>query len=676
MTTPPFDITEDVLLDLSLSAEQTSFTPTNIAYDIAIGSIPFVLDANNQSPYRRETAQYKKDQFDNSAEPGEQSLLGWWLRSQSSFHNGAGINYYEPGTDFANVSNRFNDSSGVDVWTPGQVKLLNSVFHSYTGANNIVSEVGSGSELVGGVPTEFEYIITGDSNGVLKKLRLNGNNPVTATNYPLHVDHTSSNPFKSVTSDGTRYYAVCDKAIHIGRIDGTPVLVDGGVNYYDLILARHTTGGLHTIKYTKGYIMFGEAERIFYLPVPTDLVTVKNFVHTGNETLDETLSKRHINPNFVWNTIEGGNRFIYAGGYAGGDSEIWAIPFSDETLAPDPASAIQVVQLPYGEIINCMNFYLGYLAIGTNKGLRIGTVASDGSVTLGPILFDTNQGINGIVANDKFIWAATAVANESLGTFNAALVRVDLSNPYQDGTFPYANDLQYYSDEDSYGIGVHYADNRLHIVVNEGGASGEIQTQHDTNLVESGWLRTGFIRYNTLEPKFFKYINTRARVGIDNGILVSSIADGDASFELLTLTDASANTDIGIRLPSTKQEVLGFRFTLLNGGNLEVGPVFTGYQVKAIPAAKRQRLIQYPLQCYDIEKDKFDVVFGYSGRAYELVSSLEVLEEQGNVINITDFRLNETYKGIVEEVRFVNESSPDRDSSGFGGKVLVTVRKI
>ena len=671
------DITEDVVYDLSLAGEQGTFIPTNIAYDVALGNLPFVIDANNQSPYRRETAQYKKDQFDNSQEPGEQSLLGWWLRSQSSFHNGAGINYYEPNTDFGNVGNRFKESNGVDVWTVGEVKLLNKVFHSYTGANGIVSEVGTGTETVGSVTSTYDYIISGDSTGLLKRIRLNGDSASTSTNYPLHASHTSSNPFKSVTSDGTRYYAVCDKAIHIGRVDGTPVLTDGGVNYYDLILARHTTGGLHTIKYTKGYIMFGEAERIFYLPVPTDLVTVKNFAHTGNETLDELLSKRHINPNFVWNAIEGGNRFIYAGGYAGGDSEIWAIPFNDTNLAPDPASAIQVLQLPYGEILRSMYFYLGYLAIGTSKGLRIAKVGTDGAVTLGPLLFETQAEVTGFVGNDRFIWASTSLFDEDNEVWNACLVRVDLSSPFEDGTFPYAYDLQYKSDEDSYGVNVHYADDRLHIIVNEGGAAGEVQTQHSTELVDSGWLRTGYIRYNTLEPKFFKYINTRARVGTGNGIIVSSIVDGGDTFDLITLSDASANTDIGIRLPSTKQEILGFKFTLNNSNEDDtLGPVLTGYQVKAIPAAKRQRLVQYPLQCYDTEKDRFDVVFGYSGRAYELVSSLEILEEQGNVINITDFRLGETYKGIIEEVRFINESSADRDNSGFGGKLLVTVRKI
>lgn len=654
MTTPPFDITEDVVYDLSLAAEQGTFTLTNVAYDVAISNLPFVVDANNQTPYRRETAQYKKDQFDNSAEPGEQSLLGWWLRSQSSFHNGAGINYYEPGTDFANVSNRYKDSRGVDVWTPGQVTLLNDLFQSYEGADGIISTVAS--------KNGEEYIVSGDSLGALKRLTLNDDLPVSVAPYTLASGHTAANFFKSVTSDGSRYFAVCTAAIHAGNVDGTGT---------DVVIARHATGGVHTIKYVKGYLMFGEAEMLYYIPVTNPLTAIS---HGGsaNAFPTGTLSKQHINPSFVWNCIEGGNKVIYAGGYAGNDSEIWAVPFDDTTLVPDPASAVQVVQLPYGEIIRSMYFYLGYLAIGTSKGLRIGVVASDGSVTVGPLLFETESEVTGIVANDKFIWVSTAVPNESTGVWNACLVRVDLSSPYQDGTFPYAYDLQYESEADTYATGVHYANDRLHLIT----LNGEIQTQHSLNRVSSGFLRTGFIRYNTLEPKFFKYINTRARIGLNNGIVVSSIIDGDTSFDLITLSDTSANTDIGIRLPSTKQEVLAFRFTLTNDGNMADGPVFTGYQVKAIPAAKRQRLIQYPLQCYDTERDRFDVEFGYSGRAYELVSSLELLEEQGNVITITDFRVGETYKGIVEEVRFVNESSSDRDSSGFGGKLTVTVRKI
>ena len=95
-------------------------------YDVAIGGEPFILAPTDVNPYQRETAPYKKDQFDNSKEPGEQSLTGWWIRSQSSFHGGTGIRFYDP-TSGESTAYRFADSRGVDVWTKGQVSLLKDV---------------------------------------------------------------------------------------------------------------------------------------------------------------------------------------------------------------------------------------------------------------------------------------------------------------------------------------------------------------------------------------------------------------------------------------------------------------------------------------------------------------------------------------------------------------------
>jgi len=111
------DISEEFQYDISYTASGSGFDLTDVAYDVSFNNVPFILKVDNQNPYRRETAQYKKDQFDNSAEPGEQSLTGWWVRSQTSWHNGAGIEFYEPGSDYEHVSHRFYDSRGVDVWT-------------------------------------------------------------------------------------------------------------------------------------------------------------------------------------------------------------------------------------------------------------------------------------------------------------------------------------------------------------------------------------------------------------------------------------------------------------------------------------------------------------------------------------------------------------------------------
>lgn len=662
----PHDITDDIPLDISAYTAPTTFTLTDTAYDITIDDVPFVANVSNQNPYRRETAQYRKDQFDNSQEPGEQSLTGWWLRSQTSWHNGAGISFYEPGTDYQHVSHRFYDSRGIDVWTIGEAKLLNDVFHSYpqtgTVANNIVAVAG---ESAAGV----DYIVSGDSAGYLKKLTLNGDAAATVSNYTLAANHTSGgatpNIFKSITSDGTRYFAVCNAAIHVGNIDGTGS---------DIVIARHATGGIHAIKYAKGHLMFGEAENLYYIPVANPLVSI-NHNGSANAFPVGTVNSTHINPDFAWNVIEGGNRFIYAAGFAGSDSEIWAVPFDEATLVPDPASAIQVAQLPYGEIVNAMQFYLGYMAIGTNKGIRIAQVATDGSLTLGPLLVETEFPVTGFVANGNYIWASTSVAGDN-GFDNAILIRIDLSTQFSDGTFAYAYDLQYQSDEDSYASDVLFAQDRLHIVVNEGGDAGEIKTENLSLKRASGWLQTGKIRYGTVEPKFFRYINVQCDTGQGDNIVAYTINDKGNEASIATLSAGLSNQDVFIGTLSSAQELVSFKFVFNNVTDDAGVPVLNAYQIKALPAAKRQRLIQYPLSCYDYEMDKFNSAFGYEGRAISIIQRLEAIEQTGRFVNITDYRTGEQYQGIIEEVRFTNESSPDKNNSGFGGLLLVTVRKL
>lgn len=658
------DITEDFQYDISYTSQSASFQLTDIAYDLSINNIPFILKIDNQNPYRRETAQYKKEQFDNSTEPGEQSLTGWWIRSQTSWHNGAGIEFYEPGTDYEHVSHRFYDSRGIDIWNIGELRLLKDVFHSYTGANGILAVAGQSS-------AGTNYIVSGDSAGYLKKLTLNGNSAATVTNYTLAAGHTSGgatpNLFKSVTSDGTRYFAACDVAIHAGNIDGTGS---------DVVIHRHSTGGVHIIKFTKGYLLFGEARSLYVINDLTDPLT-----STGHSTSGSTLSSlpkmSHENPNFVWSTIEGGNKFIYAGGYAGSDSEIWAIPFGDNAgiLEPDPSAAIQVVQLPYGEIVNAMQFYLGYMAIGTNKGVRIARVADDGSLTLGPLLVETEFAVTGFVSNGNYIWASTAVAGDN-GFDNAVLLRIDLSTQFDDGTFAYAYDLQYESDQDSYGTDVLYAQDRLHIVVNEGGDAGEIKTQHSTNYRSSGWLQTGKIRYGTVEPKFFKYLQTRGLIAVGDSIAVQTIDSAGNEYDIVTLENTSIGESVPLLQPSGGQEFIAIKYTLNNGSPITDYPVLQSYQLKSIPGVPRQRMYQYPLSCYDVEMDRYNSQFGYVGRAYEIIEKLENLEVLGDFVTVKDYRTNESFQGVIEEVRFTNESSSDKDSNGFGGLLLITVRKL
>ena len=124
------DITEGIPYVLSNPAGATNYSATGVNYDMAIAGQPFFIAASDDSPYRRVTAKYRKEQYDQTREAGEQSLTGWWFRSQSTFHLGAGIKYFEPAQD-ESLRFQYTESKGVEVFTKGQVTLLNSTASFY-----------------------------------------------------------------------------------------------------------------------------------------------------------------------------------------------------------------------------------------------------------------------------------------------------------------------------------------------------------------------------------------------------------------------------------------------------------------------------------------------------------------------------------------------------------------
>ncbi len=55
-----FDITDPIPYPLSNPAGVTNFSATGVAYDVALNGYPFFLGASDETPYRRVTAQYRK----------------------------------------------------------------------------------------------------------------------------------------------------------------------------------------------------------------------------------------------------------------------------------------------------------------------------------------------------------------------------------------------------------------------------------------------------------------------------------------------------------------------------------------------------------------------------------------------------------------------------------------
>jgi hypothetical protein len=731
------DITERIPVPLSNPAGSTNYSATGVAYDIAIAGQPFFVNASDDTPYRRVTAQYRKQQIDQTREPGEQTLTGWWLRSQSSFHFGQGIKFFEPIND-ESLRFQYTESKGVDIWTKGQATLLSDVDSQHVTTGGIqtngrpwqyarsIQWTTDGNTYDGilladeydvdkvfpqitvsisnkaltsnvatltttaahGLCTGMEITITGVDatfNGTYTITAVPTTTTFTYAKTASNVVSTAVSPVGTGTAEvihfidytsGSDYpvYAICDDGVYAYWV--TNRLVAG--NYRLTVYKKPLTGDSTTaetqmlqkttitvtnavMEYTKERIILCANDSVYEFS--TSASSLPTAVYDHND------------PDHIFTSITSSGAAIYVAGYSGIQSNIYKFTLTTAGAMPTLTSAITAAELPVGESCFKIAYYLGYMAIGTNQGVRIAVVSdTDGSINYGPLLFESDQPVYDFAFRDKYIWASTGVDGQ------AGVTRIDLGTQFgQSLIFAYAWDL--YDSADTLG---HHTTtcaflgdtSRLSFCNAGNGSNGTIYIQSITELIEEGYLRTGYVRYNTLEGKIFKLLQAR----VDNtngGFNIDSIDSSGNYFRIGTFTQGGTTPEVNINYPIGAQEYMGFNFTLTRSTtDLSKGPLFTGYQIKSLPAIPRQRLIQFPLVCYDHESDHFGVETGYEGSAYDRMTELEQIENLGDTIRVEDFRTGESFIGLIEEMDFINKTPSDRRFSGYGGNLIVTIRTV
>ena len=730
------DITEGLVYTLSNPAGSTTYSATGEAYDVAIGGLPFFLLNSDDAPYRRVTAQYRKQQIDQSREPGEQTLTGWWLRSQSSFHFGQGIKFFEPIQD-ESLRFQYTESKGVDVWTKGQATLLNSCVSQHTTTGGIRTDGrpwqlmrsiqwDKNSNTYNGVLLVDEYdvdkvfpqitvsinnkaltsnvatLTTSAAHGlctgmviVITGVDATFNGTYTITGVPTTTTFTYAKTASNVSStavspagtgvaeiihfidynSGSDYpvHAICDDGVYAYWVTnvlnaGTPRLRvykkllsdDSSVSPTLMISANTITVTNAVMEYTKERIVMCVNDSVYEFS--TSASTLPTAVYSHND------------PDHIFTSITSSGAAIYISGYSGIQSNIYKFTLSTAGAMPTLTSAITAAELPVGEIVFKISYYLGNMAIGTSQGMRMADASQlDGSITYGALIFESDQPVYDFAFRDRYIWASSGVDGQ------VGVTRVDMGQPLGNLQFPYAWDL--YDPADTL---THYTTacaflgdtNRLAFCNAGNGTDGAIYIESASTLMAEGFLRTGYVRYNTLELKIFKLM--QARIDTTNGGLnIDSIDYADNFYRIGTFPQEGVVPEININYPQASQEYLGFQFTLIRSTtDTSKGPLFTGYQIKALPAIPRQRLIQYPLSCFDNESDHFGVEVGYEGSAYYRMSQLESIENAGDTIRVEDFRTGESFIGLIEEMDFRNATPSDKRFSGYGGLLLVTIRTV
>ena len=730
------DITEGLVYTLSNPVGSTTYSGTGEAYDVAIAGLPFFLLNSDDSPYRRVTAQYRKQQIDQSREPGEQTLTGWWLRSQSSFHYGQGIKFFEPIQD-ESLRFQYTESKGVDVWTKGQATLLKSAVgqHVITGGiqtngrpwqmmrsiqwttNSIkydgvlltdeydvdkvfpkitvsitnkalTSNVATlTTSAIHGLCTGMEIVITGVDATFNGTYSITGVPTTTTFTYAKTASNVASTPVSPAGTgvaeiihfidynSGSDYpvFAICDDGVNAYWVTNKLVGANQRLTVYKKPLTGDSTTAetqmfQSTTVATTNAVMEYTKERI--------IMCVNDSVYEfpTNQSSMPTAVYTHRDQDHIFTSVTSSGAAIYISGYSGIQSNIYKFTLSTAGAMPTLTSAITAAELPVGEIVFKIAYYLGNMAIGTNQGMRMADVNSlDGSITYGALIFESEQPVYDFGFRDRYIWAASSVEGQ------VGVTRVDMGQPLGNLLFPYAWDL--YNPADtllSYTTACAFLGdtNRLAFCNAGNGSDGAIYIESASTLLAQGTIRTGYVRYNTLELKIFKLM--QARVDTTNGgLLIDSIDYADNFYRIGTFSQESTVPEININYPQASQEYLGFQFTLTRSStDTSKGPLFTGYQIKALPAIPRQRLIQYPLSCFDHESDHFGVEVGYEGSAYARMSQLESIENVGDTIRVEDFRTGESYIGLIEELDFRNATPSDKRFSGYGGTLLVTIRTV
>lgn len=733
------DITEGrseraIAVDVGVVSDTSVWQNTDIAYDTALGGMPFIYSISDQQPYIRQTAPYRKEQFDNQTEPGEQSLTGWWIRSQSSFHEGTGITFYDPALIPGEGTFRFADSRGVNVWEEGQVTLLRQTSSAHLTTGPLKSN--------GKAFQSARSIQWSGNNGILlwdgydvDKIAEDG----TDTHF---VDYAAGTdyPVFAICDDGVNAYWVT--RILDSGVDKTAVykkpLTGSTASTADVTLMFNSSSIVvneGVMEYVKDRIVMAINNKIYEFATSASALPTAVYTHSDNDV--------------VFTDITASGTAIYVSAFSGIQSFIYRFTLNTTTGSmPSLTSAITAAEMPKGEKIYSIRYYLGYVLIGTSKGIRVATVSDNGSIIYGPLMVETSQPVYDFAFRDKFAWAATGVGGE------AGVIRINLGLELSPLQFAYANDLWTDNGVTGYNTtgcafagttdrlifvtaalnrgtitnkeltsnvatlttasahglttgdsiwveGVDATFNGAYTVtgattttftytkaatnvastavssatalVNE---TGSINIESSGALMPDGYLTTGYIRYNTLEPKNFKRLIGRGDYTYGSMTLETIDADGTA-YDIVSYDSSVPPVEVTTSQPAGAQEYLAYKFLLFRDGtDTDEGPIFKGYQAKATIATPRQRVIRFPVYCFDVETDKYNVMVGYEGRAKDRIAQLENIEQGGDVVTWQDLQTGESRQVVIEQITFTRQTPPDRGFSGYGGIIDILIRTV
>lgn len=632
-TTP--DITEALPFLLSARKATEIASSQGTAFDIAIAGIGFRLGAAMHMPYRNdpysvESVTVQKQQIDTSKEAGEQSLDGFWTRSQTSWHKGSGLTYYEPGSEDT-TSFRFADSTGINPWTRDQVSALPGVVQDFAQAGTVwVYNRDTSGGVVYAQPTG---LITGGLSSAY-----------------THTDGGTS-------YDVRPYVFGPNVAVQLGT--GGVWNAKSAAN-----IATSTSGSPNAAFFVKSRLIVAKGASLFEVPLSGSAVNL--------DTPATTALWTHPSSTFTWVAVVETPSAILAFGNDGlqGSAYRFALENATSGTTPKLSQAYPVGALPGGEYITDAYAYLGQfvgLATETASGhhIRIAAVNTDSSLVYGPILVDSGGGpIAGY--GDYLYFACPSQVPTPGGSPASGLLRVNLGEPIgsvNDLQFAYAWDINTGTTGTITSIAFDATGKPVVAVTGLG-------FYKCSGMVASGYLKSGKIRFASAIPKIFRFLDLQGQTNGSSIRVTVTTANGALALDYV-MNDTTGLGRLGLDTTVQSEWVqITFTFT---GGN----PVLQSMFLSAVPKPRRNYIYTYPLHLRDEDEDRNGFRFGSPNFTYQRLQALMEMQDQRlGAVLIQDFRTGESYTGIIEDLKFTNYVNPDGPRANFGGMANVAIRKL
>jgi len=589
-------------------------------FPVAIDGRPFMVDQKS-GKFQRGYEQRVRDSTDDSTSPGEGAINpgGLWRRGQDSWHNGAGQQYADMNES---APYRFYKSKGINPWVKGQLSLHNATKVSLSNAATTQHMVVQDGRVYVALNGDVKYTTnpyassptwtdcTGEHGGNVQSMATDGNDVYLA--FP---------------SDGVRKI---DTSAAPGTISGTK-FVTGTVNYYFLGFA-------------KGYLFASHDQNL------------RQIAGAGTSS-DRILVDDDA---FRWVDVAAGQNAVYAAGFSGKKSLIYKMTIKDTGVLD---TGVVALSLPTGEVVTAMSAYLGFILIGTNKGVRYCSTDSNSNLIAGQLI-PTSGAVKKFASNGRFsyfTWSNYDGVSTGLGA-------LDLSVFTAPNTPAFATDLMYTSTADVTNVVIFddpvtpFATKKVFTISGVG-----VIAEDADNLVASGEIETGIWRWGIPDRKFIAKIDTRSTPLA--GSITSYLKIDDGEYQSAGTWSVADDVENSFDGSDTKAIEAEFKY-VLERGTATTGPTFTRWMARAYAAPFRSQVFSVPIILHE------SITVRGKEYYYDVDEQQEFFDDLIESPRIITLQIGSfTHNVILEDIVWEPVDSVG-NSWSFNGTLVVTLRSV